>query len=411
MRKNLKREKYSSKKKQPPKKGIGTIGGGISQKIYNAIMPRSLPVIEGIEIAPLFIPPSKAGGNIFDVIQISDDIVAIYIIDVSGNGGASLLIASLTKNLFDKYLRTISSPRVVLDRACDDLARITNQIDISALIFFLDLHNNRLNYCNAGLPPPVVYHKMGERVVSLGADGFCLGTKCKKSLEEGSVYLYPGDRLLIHSKSLYKILEGKNKFKKENGLNSWIIKHDKFSSSEIIKKLYRRYKQKRTLKNNNLGISICLVEILSQSRKEKIKGKLGFKKDNPVYLQYISYYEEMDKATGTILRDMDNMAFSDDTIRKMKVALTELLANAICHGNKEDHSKKIIIGHIVDSKEMTVSIMDEGEGYNPDKVEDPTTPENLSKDHGRGLFIVKNYVDEINLNEKGNRILIRKFHS
>ena len=55
--------------------------------------------------------------------------------------------------------------------------------------------------------------------------------------------------------------------------------------------------------------------------------------------------------------------------------------------------------------------MDEGNGFNPDSVPDPTTPENLSKNCGRGLFIVKHYVDTVEFNDKGNRVTVTRYHS
>ncbi len=106
---------------------------------------------------------------------------------------------------------------------------------------------------------------------------------------------------------------------------------------------------------------------------------------------------------------MDEMGYSDDSIRKMKLTITELVANAIGHGNKDDHSKKVTLGHFVESGVVTVAIMDEGEGFNYSNIPDPTLPKNLIKDHGRGLYIARNYVDEIHFNKKGNRVLIHKY--
>jgi serine/threonine-protein kinase RsbW len=94
----------------------------------------------------------------------------------------------------------------------------------------------------------------------------------------------------------------------------------------------------------------------------------------------------------------------------MKIILTELFANAIYHGNGGDHSKRVIIGHVIDKKKVTISILDEGDGFDPGSVPDPTLPENLIKDCGRGLYIVKNYADSMEFNEKGNRVTIIKYH-
>jgi serine/threonine-protein kinase RsbW len=129
-----------------------------------------------------------------------------------------------------------------------------------------------------------------------------------------------------------------------------------------------------------------------------------------VYVQYIGYYEEMEKAASAILRSMDSYGYRDEDIRKMKIVLSELMANAIGHGNKLDHSKKVAVGHMVNAQNAVVAIMDEGEGFDPSTIPDPTLPENIVKDRGRGLYIVQKYVDSIEFNSKGNRVRITKKH-
>jgi serine/threonine-protein kinase RsbW len=54
--------------------------------------------------------------------------------------------------------------------------------------------------------------------------------------------------------------------------------------------------------------------------------------------------------------------------------------------------------------------MDEGSGFNPNVIPDPTLPENLIKDCGRGLFIVRHYVDSMIFNDKGNRVTVIRYH-
>ncbi|MCU0610010.1 MAG: ATP-binding protein, partial [Chitinispirillaceae bacterium] len=129
-----------------------------------------------------------------------------------------------------------------------------------------------------------------------------------------------------------------------------------------------------------------------------------------VYIQTLSYFEETDHAAGLVLGAMDACGYPDDVIRKMKVSLTELLVNAIQHGNGKDFSKTVCMGHLVDDEKAVISIMDEGPGFDPLLVPNPTLPENLAKCSGRGLYIVRHYVDKIDYSASGNRVTITKFH-
>ena len=116
----------------------------------------------------------------------------------------------------------------------------------------------------------------------------------------------------------------------------------------------------------------------------------------------------MDRTTATVLAAMDVAGYADEAIRRMKIVLTELLVNAIIHGNGKDPMKKVVVGHKVNRKRVTVSILDEGKGFDPKNIPDPTLPENLERPCGRGLFIVRHYVESIMFNDTGNRVTILK---
>jgi serine/threonine-protein kinase RsbW len=94
----------------------------------------------------------------------------------------------------------------------------------------------------------------------------------------------------------------------------------------------------------------------------------------------------------------------------MKVCLFEMLINAVIHGNKNDPSKRVLVLYTVAGDRIRISVVDEGEGFDSSALESPLDQRNLDKNYGRGIFIVKQYADEVYFNEKGNRILIVKNH-
>jgi serine/threonine-protein kinase RsbW len=86
------------------------------------------------------------------------------------------------------------------------------------------------------------------------------------------------------------------------------------------------------------------------------------------------------------------------------VALSEALANAIIYGNRNDSEKFVDVKVEVSKTMLSVHVSDEGDGFNPHEVPNPTLPEGLEETSGRGLFLIRKMVDEVRFNEKGNSI-------
>jgi anti-sigma regulatory factor (Ser/Thr protein kinase) len=384
----------------------------IARKIQTAMVPQRLPSVDGIELASLYLPSEQLGGDLFDVVQISDDILAITIFDVASNGVPAALIAALAKVSFSNHIRLVNSPRAVVERVNQEMIRnVSASYYITALVAFLDLHDNKLTYCNAAHPYPIIYRRASDSLEPIKSTGVCMGMFEKGNYEEKSLYLSSGDWLLFFTDGLYRLFPGENELAGRRSLEADVLKAAKHGSpQQFVKQLEASRALSEPAARPGDDITVLMVEFLTQSRKNQIKEKLGFRQNDPVYLQFISYFEEMDKATSVILSAMDSLGYADESIRKMKIILTELFANAIYHGNKGDHSKKVIVGHTIDKNKVTISIMDEGDGFDPSKVPDPTLPENLIKDCGRGIYIVRNYADKLEFNAKGNRVTISKYH-
>ncbi len=99
---------------------------------------------------------------------------------------------------------------------------------------------------------------------------------------------------------------------------------------------------------------------------------------------------------------------SDMDLPDMQLALEEGLANAIKHGNKMDPDKQVTIECFLNEDIVRVVIRDEGEGFDIDDVPDPTLPENLDKPSGRGVMLMKAFMDDVIYNDSGNQLTFIK---
>ncbi len=91
---------------------------------------------------------------------------------------------------------------------------------------------------------------------------------------------------------------------------------------------------------------------------------------------------------------------------RLRVAVGEAVANAILYGNEEDPSRLVTIEAIADPDHVEVTVADEGSGFDPDTVPDPTTPVGIGRSRGRGLLLLRSLMDEVRFNEVGNAVTL-----
>ena len=95
------------------------------------------------------------------------------------------------------------------------------------------------------------------------------------------------------------------------------------------------------------------------------------------------------------------LGLSEDVYGNILIAVTEGVNNAIIHGNKLDASLTVHVGVHNNEEWVCFSITDRGTGFDPEAIPDPTAPENLLKENGRGIFLMKNLADEVSFEENG----------
>ena len=126
-------------------------------------------------------------------------------------------------------------------------------------------------------------------------------------------------------------------------------------------------------------------------------------------LQIDSRIEELKTCLKVCHEMRDSLSLDCDTYFSFQTSLLEAVQNAIIHGNKSDASKKVKIELEVDESSIQVLIEDEGSGFDPDCVANPTCGDNLTKENGRGIFFIRNLCDGFEVIGKGNivKLIIR----
>lgn len=137
------------------------------------------------------------------------------------------------------------------------------------------------------------------------------------------------------------------------------------------------------------------------ARRESAEGGL----DAELRLRIPSDVNLVDEAVNLVARHLEAAFVDRHTIRfNLRVALAEAVANAILYGNCEDPAKGVGVRVLFGRNVVEMEVTDEGCGYDFRHVPDPTLPANRRRPYGRGLFLIRQLVDEVRFNDAGNSI-------
>jgi serine/threonine-protein kinase RsbW len=117
--------------------------------------------------------------------------------------------------------------------------------------------------------------------------------------------------------------------------------------------------------------------------------------------------EEIEPVERRILHAMARCGFDPGAVYGVRLALEEVIANAVHHGNAGDTARRIVLRFAADAAAVEIEVEDEGRGFDPGCVPDPTAPENVEIPCGRGIMLMRAYMTEVEFCPPGNRVRMR----
>jgi len=101
--------------------------------------------------------------------------------------------------------------------------------------------------------------------------------------------------------------------------------------------------------------------------------------------------------------------FSEEDIFAVHLSLEEAFINAVKHGNKMEPSKAVKIDYSIEPDKIEITMTDEGEGFDPEVIPDPRYGDNLYKPAGRGMLLMRSFMDVLEYNKKGNSLRMIRY--
>src|SRR3989338_10622276 len=143
----------------------------------------------------------------------------------------------------------------------------------------------------------------------------------------------------------------------------------------------------------NLGQSASLKN--SENNKIKIKKTI---------LKIPSDIKYLKKVSSKILESLETYKIDESGIFDIRLCVEEAVINAVVHGNRRDKRKSVKIAYWIKDGLLNIEVEDKGSGFDYKPMPDPTVNDNIMKGSGRGLYLIKNIMDEVEYNKAGNKM-------
>jgi serine phosphatase RsbU (regulator of sigma subunit)/anti-sigma regulatory factor (Ser/Thr protein kinase) len=361
----------------------------VARELQRNLQPVVEGTVEGVKFAPGGKPGKRVGGDFYDIINLSDNFVAFLIADVSGYGLPAAVIMATGRLAFRTSAANELNPRTILTNVNRALLRSTLAGHyLTAFLAVLDTELLTLQYVNASHCTPFLIR--GDEVIPLDTEGLFVGMFEDPQYEQKGMQLEKHDRIFLYTDGLLRGFEGKDRLEQQN----YLQEHLKANSSLTVEDLVERLDERMAAPEDDVAM-LGLEMLLEKAQRKTII--------------IPSLPRELTHVENAILPVLENKGYGERAIFSVKLALEEAVINAIKHGNELDDTKKVTISFSIDDNRAVITVGDEGAGFDPNDVPDPTDEAGLLATSGRGLALIKAYMDDAHHNDVGNEITMTMY--
>jgi serine/threonine-protein kinase RsbW len=161
----------------------------------------------------------------------------------------------------------------------------------------------------------------------------------------------------------------------------------------------RRADASLTLRKSTSKLPSSLLSAVGDWQISTIRTVLADSTTSRVSFTLDSSLDSVNKIEQTAEQTAQRAGFDEDTMQHIAMAVREAAVNAVLHGNAYDPNKHVTAAFETTADSLIIKITDQGPGLNPDILPDPLAPENILRGSGRGIFLIRAFMDEVHFRE------------
>ncbi|MFC1743714.1 ATP-binding protein [Candidatus Riflebacteria bacterium] len=413
IRESIEQQGKSRKRKMEPEPESG-FSSVKATRLQKSFLPSRFPKFPGCYARAKLLSSGRCGGDFFNFWEVSENCLLIFLGNIgSQNIYSSLLIAIINSLIAEMVVMDFKAIQILqeLDHKIKDFLNPLDEDRISANVMLYDSEKRKLSLAMAGKSRVHFRLKKEGRMERsngvIGKTSDYLGQKQAPDFFTGEIQVSEGDLFVASSKGVIELLELLNKkrkkirkLKKVNYTDFDIPDVSGHPTEHLVSTLLQKLKTDAT--EYGIEPKTISAEDLAFATLQ-ITDPYTFSYEIPSRLEFIH------EVTSIVLRYADRYGLDSQSIYHLKLAVHEAVVNAIEHGNKFDLQKVVNVDFHLTPKKFVIRIRDQGNGFLQNQVANPVEPENIWREGGRGIFLIKQLMDEYFFNSTGNEITLVKF--
>jgi anti-sigma regulatory factor (Ser/Thr protein kinase) len=338
-------------------------------------------------------PAEELAGDFCDVFPLGRNSIALVIGDVANKGVAASLMAFSLLSMFRNVAKTHKPPCEVLRLINRALISQIKEDGWFATAFYAKLNTSTgiLTYASAGHEMPLWFHADTGEVEMLDVAGYPLGLFSYFDFETREIQMKIGDRLVLYTDGVTDAVDSLGNRFGHHALMELTVESGKLSHSDFAETVIRKVEERTGNLPQRDDIIVAVLEL----------------QDDPWIHRTIAFRDSADLITEI----MDALApynLDAQVSYAIRLAVDEAMANAWRHGVRLRDDVPFDVSYLISDQGFQLRVRDSGSGFDHESLPDPTVEENLFKSHGRGVFLIRQVMDDVEFNEAGNEIMLAK---
>jgi phosphoserine phosphatase RsbU/P len=205
-----------------------------AKKIQEAILPRSVPSIENVQLAARYAPMTSVAGDLYDFPVAGPHGVSVLVADVMGHGVGAALVASMVKVALSTGLEHNREPASIIAGLNTTLCNAARQQYVTAVYMYFDAANRVGRYASAAQPPGLLWRRGSQTLERLNGSGLLLGVRPNESYTAHEISFEVGDRLLLYSDGLVEAENAAGESFGDAALPAFIQKEQDLEADQFV---------------------------------------------------------------------------------------------------------------------------------------------------------------------------------